>query len=65
MKPKKLSKKLLLSRETIANLDVQKMNQVKGGAYTDTVCTEPITCSDPAYCATGSCPLTKPRPICI
>jgi natural product precursor len=65
MKQKKFSKKLSLGRKTIANLDSRNMDHVKGGAYTDTVCTQEVTCSDPAYCATEDCPNTRPRAICI
>ncbi len=31
MKPKKLSKKLVLKKETVANLEMPQMKKVKGG----------------------------------
>lgn len=54
MKVKKLSKKLTLSRETVANLDNEAMSGVKGGFLTryDTceICDTYITCGRATWC---------------
>jgi natural product precursor len=38
MKVKKINKKLTLSKQTIANLKVEELNSVKGGAPSNRVC---------------------------
>ena len=35
MKTKNVSKKLALRKETVSHLDISKMNDIKGGAYSD------------------------------
>ncbi len=52
MKTKKVSKRLMLNKETVSRLNGQDMNTVKGGSYT--VCTCPTGCKNTCDCETGT-----------
>ncbi len=41
MKKKKFDKKLVLNKETVAHLDPQKMDELRGGGTTVIVCITP------------------------
>ena len=50
MKPKKLSTKMVVRKETIVNLEVRQLDEVKGGTLAETYfCTscDPIHMCDP------------------
>jgi hypothetical protein len=51
MKTKKIDKKLLLNKKTVANLTMKAMNPVKGGFTGHELCTR-----HPIFCDTALCP---------
>jgi natural product precursor len=55
MKTRKLNKKLMLNKNTVANLDNHDMGLALGGAETDT-CT--CACTDEQSICLEKCPLT-------
>lgn len=63
MKPKKLNKKLLLNKNTVAHLNGDELKEVQGGGYTDWpyIDTCHYNSCDPSFCITcDTC-----RPPCI
>lgn len=72
MKTKKLNKKLVLNKTTVADLEGRDMNRVRGGTNSVIVCTPTQRCNtslaDPCDCPTRvpNCNSTNADPcICI
>ncbi len=68
MKSKKLSKSLLLNKETISNLDLKVMSNLKGGAsegftWCGDFCTNTQDCTVPS-CWPGCWTSNNPRATC-
>jgi hypothetical protein len=58
MKTKKFNKKLKLSKESVANLNIDLLINVKGGVLTEIItcdgpCDTDLTCGDLSYCGQG------------
>lgn len=54
MKQKELTKKLLLNKKTVSNLDNVEMSDLKGGGFTDS--RVPTTCTtNELYCTVATC----------
>ncbi len=66
MKTKKLSKKLVLNKKTIADLNIKKMNDVLGGVpatKNGNTCVGDTCVGD--TCVGATCPWTCPYQICF
>ncbi len=60
MKPKKIGKKLVLNKSTIASLDTKRMKYVYGGDTGLELCTE-----RPLLCDTAQCPPESVEETCL
>lgn len=66
MKVKQFSQKLSLNKETVANLSVDEMTNLKGGLRWTEGCVSGIVCQDSRYCTStiyselGDCTLDLP-----
>ena len=53
MKEKRFTKKLVLNKKTVSNLDKLEMANLKGGAFTDSILPGCVT--NEMYCTVASC----------
>jgi len=60
MKKIKLNSKLSLKKETIAKLNDEQMNTVKGGTVGGNVCVKPSSQCYTYTCPTNNCPASTP-----
>ncbi len=59
MKTKKLNKKLVLKKESIANLNLEEMREVRGGDYMNTIIDSCLV----TICVNSQCSIDGP--VCI
>ncbi len=65
MKPKKLSGKLVLRKETVADLSKDQMQEVNGGTDTTTTWVKTLICTYPVFTCRIQCNITYPcSPLC-
>ena len=65
MKIKKSNKKLVFSKDTVADLDVEDLNDVRGGGTTNTIHTHFHTCTLTCWYTCGNTCYQAPGTDCL